>query len=59
MGLSNITSAAGYHLRAGVSCTIAHATYPVPTDFANDLYGAARTPPFSVGAAQYDGVCTP
>jgi hypothetical protein len=59
-GATNVSSPGGFQLAPGVRCQIAQRAYPLPSDATQDVYGAPRTgPTFSVGAAEYDGTCTP
>lgn len=60
-GASNLTTEKGFALAGGGSCGVARgwATPPVAPTLGTDLYAVPRTPPFSIGAAEYDGVCVP
>jgi hypothetical protein len=59
LGRANITNAAGFRLHAGLTCGIAQRAYTLPADAMTDVYGTPRTAPFSIGAAELDGTCTP
>jgi hypothetical protein len=58
-GSANATSTAGYRLAPGLTCTLAQRTYALPSGATTDVYGAARTSPYSVGAAELDSACMP
>lgn len=49
----------GWKLATSTPCAIAHGTLDLTSTVPKDLFGGARTPPPSVGAAEYDGACAP
>ena len=56
--MSSIAPLDGFLLKDGVPCSVAHNGIALPSA-AEDAFKKMRSAPFSMGAHEYDGACTP